>query len=245
LTQRRSHREMALLLNETEIADEECITWIDVHTGLGPMGIDTLLFGSSMDPPDPLDIQRWFPNSLVSTASTAKGMNNSDTTTKETDVADAVSQGYEFVVGLTIDYYYTTLLKKNSTKVLNSAKHLFMVQEFGTLPSIITGHALIVEHVAHNFYRCMDTTMSVQDLQRVTNQHSKATLGAAFYPQNTLWRINVLQRGLDCLQQAILRSSQYSRRNIGLHADDSVPQGRSSKSHVTNDDEGDNGKDEL
>ena len=42
-------------------------------------------------------------------------------------------------------------------------------------------------------------------------QSSKDVLGAAFYPQRTVWRSHIIQRGLHTLQQAIQRSSVYSR----------------------------------
>jgi Protein of unknown function (DUF2817) len=185
--------------------EHECVTWIDVHTGLGPMGMDTLLFGSSMDSPDANDIQQWFPTSLVPSVANS---------TKGAAAAKAVAQGYEQVVGLTIDYYFSTFWKNHS----DERKHLFMVQEFGTVPSPVTGHALVVEHVANQKQR-----------EQTSDQYSRDTLGKAFYPQNAKWRRDIVQRGVLCLRQAIRRSSVYSSsralKSVGdvVGKEDSLP----------------------
>ena len=221
---RRSFRNEEILEvsdHDVDEIDGECVTWIDVHTGLGPMGIDTLLFGSSKLPPDPTHLKHWFPMSFVASSSTiqnpAKDSNMDSTAT----TADAVQQGYERVVGYTMDYYHTTLFDKH----YNNRYNLFMVQEFGTVPSVLTGRALIVEHLIHNHYS-PNTTVRSTNTTELLMQTSKEVLGAAFYPQRTEWRINILQRGMYAVQQAMRRSSHYSRRHRRSQAD-SVQNGES------------------
>jgi hypothetical protein len=190
--------------------DDECVTWIDVHTGLGPMGVDTLLFGKMLNPPDSVHLKHWFPMALVSSSSSTDP-SHTDTNRINGDgtnsAADAVQQGFEHAVGYTIDYYYTTLFKNYYT----NSHNLFMVQEFGTVPSVLTGRAFIVEHLIHNYY-----SQNVEDRINTTElliQMSKEVLGAAFYPQRTAWRSNVLQRGIHALQQAMFRSSHYTHHS--------------------------------
>ena len=83
-----------------------------------------------------------------------------------------------------------------------------MVQEFGTVPSVLTGRALILEHMIHNYY-----SQNVEDsitTKELSLHASEEVLGAAFYPQRTKWRISVLERGINALQQAMFRSSHYT-----------------------------------
>jgi Protein of unknown function (DUF2817) len=229
-------REWMNLFLTQRSSEEECVTWIDVHTGLGPMGMDTLLFGSSMDSPDANDIEQWFPSSLVPSVAN---------TTKETTAANAVAQGYEQVVGLTIDYYYSTFWKDRYDGRKNSSKHLFMVQEFGTVPSPITGHALVVEHVANQRHRRLDPITFVSELHQISNLHSKNTLGRAFYPQNAKWRRDVLQRGVLCLQQAIRRSSFYSSSGKSTFDLDDVVAGKDDSLLLNHGNDHDDAKEEL
>lgn len=183
--------------------DDECVTWIDVHTGLGPMGIDTLLFGNALRPPDAKHLKHWFPRSLLSSSTVA---NDDSTVVDRATAADSVQQGYDRVVGFTMDYYFTTIFDT----FYNNSRNLFMVQEFGTVPSVFTGWALIVEHLTRAYYSHSSHVVEGNTTELMI-QSSKDVLGAAFYPQRTVWRSHIIQRGLHTLQQAIQRSSLYSR----------------------------------
>lgn len=203
-------------VDSTDSINPECITWIDVHTGLGPMGVDTLLFGNTIETiPDPNDVQKWFRNSLLS-SSTAS---SSSTITDDIDTAKAVQQGYERVVGYTMDYYYSTVFPKSQ---FTNSYNLFFVQEFGTVPSILTGNALVVEHEIYNYMSNSSSHQTQNDTvkQYVSTKYSKDVLGSAFYPQRTEWRVNVLQRGILVLQRAIQRSKHYSNLDDSIIVDD-------------------------
>jgi hypothetical protein len=191
--------------SKSDNTNPECITWIDVHTGLGPMGIDTLLLGNTDIEPDPNDMQKWFPNSLLSSSAT----NIATSSTAAT--ANAVQQGYERVVGYTMDYYYSTIFDKNENEHTKNPYNLFFVQEFGTVPSILTGNALVVEHEIYNYLHSSNSRQANGTVNNdLSTKYSKDILGSAFYPQRTEWRINVLQRGMYVLQQSIQRSKYYS-----------------------------------
>ncbi|GAX10930.1 hypothetical protein FisN_2Lh460 [Fistulifera solaris] len=98
-------------------------TWIDVHTGLGPMGIDTLLI---QNPSGAASLEQWFPGAQHPFANT--------------DAATQVAKGYENVRGLLSDYFEPLL---ENTWVVT--------QEFGTIPSIWVGFALFLENAAYKY----------------------------------------------------------------------------------------------
>jgi Protein of unknown function (DUF2817) len=96
--------------------------WLDVHTGLGPLGKDTFLSST----PIPDDIRQGFSGALFPQQDAA---------------ATAVLQGYEDTVGM-MNSYFTNLLKKSAKDV-----HV-LTQEFGTVPIFMVGHALMMEQAA-------------------------------------------------------------------------------------------------
>lgn len=159
---------------------ETAVTWVDVHTGLGAIGEDTLLpptFGQAIRS----DMPEWFPDSHSFSAH-----------------AKSVAQGYEQVNGIAIDYYQRNFFPNDDN---GKDRHLFFAQEFGTLPSIVVGHHLVVENSAYH-----DPSLS----ERERLEWSRLTVGAAFYPASSQWRAQVLQRGLLVLTQAIYRSLKLS-----------------------------------
>lgn len=105
-------------------------TWMDVHTGLGPLGVDTLLpgdnFRTASENPTAYGqlLEQWFHGSrnefLAGQASVAKG--------------------YENIKGGLGEYF---------KGILPSA--LFVVQEFGTRSLPVVGHALMVENAAFHY----------------------------------------------------------------------------------------------
>eukprot|EP00949_MAST-11_sp_MAST-11-sp1_P000087 g87.t1 len=102
------------------------VTWIDVHTGLGPSGVDTLL-PKSMDGDDPKlavkETKKWFPGIAVDDAGDS-----------------SVGAGYDMTVGFS-GSFYTRLFHKDR-------RALFITQEFGTLPGLFVARAMILENQA-------------------------------------------------------------------------------------------------
>jgi len=158
---------------------ETAVTWVDVHTGLGAIGEDTLLPTFSQDIPP--DFPEWFPQSHSSSTN-----------------AKPVSQGYELVQGIAIDYYKRNFFPNDDN---GKNRHLFFVQEFGTLPTLVVGHHLVVENAAYH-----DPSLS----ERERLEWSQRITGAAFYPASSKWRAQILQRGLLVLTQALYRSLKLS-----------------------------------
>lgn len=157
------------------------VTWIDVHTGLGEFGVDTLLTREHTELlPDrdiSAELQRWFSESL----SPFSG---------DSTKAQKVSEGYEKVRGFVPDYMESLFAREQDP--------LLLIQEIGTIPSILVGKALILENMAYHYLPKEEAI-----------KWAKRTTLPAFYPQSSLWRERALQNGLRVLHNAVERSSQF------------------------------------
>eukprot|EP00658_Telonema_sp_P-2_P030057 TRINITY_DN2276_c0_g1_i1.p1 TRINITY_DN2276_c0_g1~~TRINITY_DN2276_c0_g1_i1.p1 ORF type:complete len:170 (+),score=51.67 TRINITY_DN2276_c0_g1_i1:91-600(+) len=102
------------------------ITWIDVHTGLGQSGKDTLLL------PRSAQYSRDHVHSVFPEAESVQGMVASGD-------GDDVSAGYQLTRG-TQDGYYALLS--------SGSKPIFAVQEFGTVSPMVVARAMVLENMA-------------------------------------------------------------------------------------------------
>ena len=178
--------------NATTKTKPTTTTWIDVHTGLGPMGVDSLIVKpTSLSQPD-FDVQtemkQWFPNGKY----TSLG-----------DDKDSVSKGYEHIKGILVYYFEKNLFVNSNNDDDNNKNNddqplLIMTQEFGTVPTLLVAHALIVENAAY-FCTSLNRPEKLAWATRTTRR--------AFYPQSPKWRQDVLARGLTLLYQAMARSA--------------------------------------
>lgn len=104
------------------------VGWVDVHTGLGPKGVDVLLCSSDNE----AEIIQGFPGATVQ-CSTDTNVSN-----------DSQAAGYELVRGGikgsgSGSLYQTTFAKSEGTA-------LIATQEFGTVPGIMVIRAMMVEN---------------------------------------------------------------------------------------------------
>jgi hypothetical protein len=200
--------------------DAPSLIWIDVHTGLGPCGKDSLHLQvsrpvatndenqeSSATASARFDLetanewhQRFF--------STAHSITQSVTTTATEETSSAFV-GYDLTMGM-LTTFFADLYK---------GAGVFMVQEFGTLPAVLVGRSLILDNMVYQ-------QSQRQRKQPPTNRETKSLptdgsslhelstnnvefsyrspwLRNAFYPQSTTWRASVVQRGVALLLQAI------------------------------------------
>ncbi|KAF1322364.1 Engulfment and cell motility elm family protein, partial [Globisporangium splendens] len=103
---------------------------VDVHTGLGPSGFDTLLIGSAADM-----------NTVNNVFGTyEKSVNN--ITPLSSDGND-VSEGYDATVGFTLDGI-ASLLPAQSKQ-----RNVLLAQEFGTVPGVFIAKATVEENFAY------------------------------------------------------------------------------------------------
>ena len=162
----------------------EVVTWIDVHTGLGDMGVDTFLFHplayENMEQVQSVvqDVTHHFPGMHTPLAGLSEH-------------AAQVMEGYDNTMGISASYF----LKLFSPQ----QKPLLGAQEFGTVPAVLVGHAVIMENAARQSFSLAEGLVWAQQ-----------TTKRVFYPQSRKWRKDVLTRGLRVLRQALLRSSRLS-----------------------------------
>jgi hypothetical protein len=177
--------------NNKTTSSSKLFTWIDVHSGLGPSGEDTLLVTDTTTT-TPQRLATIFPGSII------PGLDKK---------GDSVKGGYELTVGM----LETFVLKLLSTATSNSSSIranndplLFVTQEFGTIPMIQVGKALILENRAYWYYY---SNKEEEDAprRRHANKYSQSTLKPAFVVSTPTWRRKILQNGLRVIQQAIER----------------------------------------
>lgn len=111
---------------ETRLVQNQTLTMINVHTGLGPSGQDTLLT---------------LKDSGISPEELAGAFNGSDIPSV-TQSASEVASAYDLVIG-TAEGLFAPLQTKNSDWILT--------QEFGTMPIAFVGVFLVLENMAHHY----------------------------------------------------------------------------------------------
>ncbi|RLN93865.1 hypothetical protein BBJ28_00014309 [Nothophytophthora sp. Chile5] len=140
---------------------------IDVHTGLGPAGFDTLMLGAKSD----MSLAR----------SVFSGPEYQDKVVFVHDPENPVSRGYEGVSGFTFDGVGALLgpqVKKNA---------LLFCQEFGTVPGVFILKAMVEENAMFNHNQSpVGRLPYAQKLRDVYYLH-----------QSCSWKSEVLRRGED------------------------------------------------
>lgn len=151
------------------------VVWIDVHTGLGPCGVDVLLSGSS----DKGAMQEAFPGAEVQAC--AEEGSNAD---------GAQAAGYELVKGLMKHYYWRCFDGDDAAEKDPSQKAVILTQEFGTKPGVLVARSLLIENAGYHF--------------DVPNRETWSTYTRdAFYVRTAHWKASVLSRGGIVLRQAM------------------------------------------
>lgn len=153
------------------------VTWVDVHTGLGRYGDDTILCGKS---------QTWWTPQKLATAfpgSTVPGVDAD---------GDNVNNGYQHIIGDGISFLRSMLVSETDSK--DNENVLLVVQEFGTVSGFMAARSLVMENTIRQ--HTPERTGYGQELMK-----------QAFYIQKPSWRKKILSRGIKVLDQAIVRSS--------------------------------------
>eukprot|EP00656_Telonema_subtile_P038879 TRINITY_DN44042_c0_g1_i1.p2 TRINITY_DN44042_c0_g1~~TRINITY_DN44042_c0_g1_i1.p2 ORF type:complete len:380 (-),score=57.44 TRINITY_DN44042_c0_g1_i1:4-1143(-) len=136
---------------------------VDVHSGLGPQGVDTFM-ATTQEEGD--EAKLVWPNATI-----------------EIDgVGDGATSGYELVMG-SVD---VGLMLPKSWKVLH------ITEEFGTVAGIFVARGVILENAAFHYARGSHV-----------HEITKTWLRDVFYPQNRVFKANVLSRGTTAMKQAV------------------------------------------
>jgi hypothetical protein len=180
---------------------------IDVHSGLGPSGVDTLAVDTEEEVQN---IERIFPTEYLlmhsqqegrrapgarpkaglkdaSMGSKAAGSDGSSPAAPVAGYSTALG-GYDLMVGGTTQGFADRLLP-HLTK--NVAKHA-VTQEFGTVNMVVTGQRVATENYAHHH-----STSALE--RRVAGEN----LRSCFFVNTTKWKFAVARRGVIVLGQAV------------------------------------------
>ncbi|KAG7358841.1 DUF2817 domain containing protein [Nitzschia inconspicua] len=180
--------------------DAPSLVWIDVHTGLGPFGKDSIHYHATS------------PNGAISRfPQTAAELQNQHFFTSHS-VTTSVTQGEtsEAFVG----YDLTKGMMTSFLAEAYNGSGLFITQEFGTLPAILVGRGLILDNMLYqenirSKTKPSDgsTTQSVGSGRQDHSYRSPFLLNV-FFPQSTTWRASVVRLGVALVVQCLQMSTK-------------------------------------
>jgi len=153
---------------------------IDVHTGLGPHGVDTLMLktmGGEQGAERAKAIEIFGDPKKA-----GSGRGEKFIISGEEGVSDA-STGYEETVGFTAGYL----------DLLGYEDAHTYTQEFGTVPTVFVFRAMIREHAAY-----INTPFDSWE-----REYASHRLRSVFYPQDNDWMASIQARGLTAMKQAL------------------------------------------
>jgi hypothetical protein len=154
---------------------------IDVHSGLGPVGVDSMMVENKEQH---LIATQIFPTRDRTTAPLFSYPNQPG--------QEGASAGYEHMRGSTTigGLSYPEESEKEVDKHFDF--RLELTQEFGTQPNLLVARAVILENAAFQQARGSPIHRMSQELSR-----------AAFYVETLAWKDSILRRGLERLDQAV------------------------------------------
>ena len=160
---------------------------VDVHTGLGYSGVDTL----AIDGGSGHLASEIYPDSIIERVDRSPD-NEIDKGSSSNKDHDAMS-GYELMMGGVPQYFCKTFLPfQDTTK-------LCVTQEFGTVAPFFVAQALIEENFAYHYSNILGNAYSFEAGLHLKN---------AFYREGSSivardWQRNVVDRGLEVIQESL------------------------------------------
>lgn len=191
----RSAENLISIAREFKIPDasvSEEVVLIDVHTGLGPSGTDTLMI---MPGNDAIVTDRIFPTELDARGQAVGGLRETiagkgEGSKKSSSKSSSAAEGYELTVGFVAGHFCREFLAPHLMD--NEGKRMICVtQEFGTVPMMQVGKAQVDENYAWHH----------------GSDEEKATYGkrlkGVFYVETDAWKRSVARRGLAVFVQGL------------------------------------------
>ena len=176
---------------ELKLDQAEKVVLIDVHTGLGPSGVDTLVYFGTENEQREAHMRRVFPLELAGDKVSTENSASSDQiiggikeSSKGAGEGSAMA-GYDLTVGTTDDY-----CREWMAPHLNEDNRICVTQEFGTVGVIKVGKALMDENYA--FHHGSEMEKSVYGKR----------LRDCFFVHNTEWARKVAHRGVKVIMEA-------------------------------------------
>lgn len=176
-------------LNNPQKVDKYVL--IDVHSGLGPSGVDSLLI--EFNTTDDFEmINQKFPPDYESVGSSHRKLIGGiieNFKNQSFNSAESASSGYELTIGtLTEDFCKKWL---NSNQEVSIRSKICITQEFGTVSSIAVGKNLIDENYSFHYSK-----------SKIEKDLYSQRLKDSFYVNSVEWKRNVVRRGLILFLQA-------------------------------------------
>jgi hypothetical protein len=173
---------------------------IDVHTGLGPSGVDTLIpeFGTN-DDNNSSSRNQWEALHAIFGGDKDNNVNHNNniygtdfliSAASPTEDTQGASSGYEYARGTTGRYL----------EHFNWNRSLFLTQEFGTYPSPIVLRGMVIERAEWLFGSKNDN--DAMGCNGTTARGARAVTNV-FYVKTPRWQRKVVQRGVRVVEQAL------------------------------------------
>lgn len=183
-TRSKSVETLIRLMKDMKVDAAEKVVLIDVHTGLGPPGVDTLVYFGTENAEREAHLRAVFPMEYRNGTSEKEIIGGIKESSKGSGEGSAMA-GYELTIGTTDDFCRVWMAPG-----LEDNHRVCVTQEFGTVGVIQVGKALMDENYAFN---------------HGTNAEKKVhgeRLKSCFYVQTTSWARAVAHRGLAVILQA-------------------------------------------
>jgi len=186
---------------------------IDLHTGLGPSGVDTLIPEFGIDNNNNSSRRsQWealhaiFGGSVGgSVVKEEEARENNVHHIYGTDFLISAATPAEDTLGATSGYEYARGTTGRYVERFNWNRSLFLTQEFGTYPSPIVLRGMVIERAEWLFAASL---MTKNDSNDTTGCNGTTARGAravtnVFYIKTPWWKRKVVQRGLRVIEQAL------------------------------------------
>jgi hypothetical protein len=185
------------------------VVLIDVHTGLGPEGVDTLL----MSPPtaQTVDAISAFPAEFSPKGAPTGGLKEAGlgpTDQKQGEEGAAtgpVSAGYDLTAGTVSEGFCEHFLAPH----LNSSNRICVTQEFGTVPGFLVGTSMINENYAFH-----------HGSSESEKQYYSGLFSSCFNVKRVTWQRSVVKRGVRVFLQALDLLDKLPPGSIGKTGSD-------------------------
>jgi hypothetical protein len=165
------------------------MVWIDVHTGLGPFGKDSLHCHPTF--PENGAQTSHIPSTAAELHEVFSTSHSVITSVSQSETDDAFA-GYDLTEGMLMPYFSD----------IYTGSGLFMTQEFGTLPAILVGRGLILDNMLYQQHLTTNVG-NVEGEQVEQSSYQSPYLGDVFYPQSSSWRSSIVKRGVALMLQCI------------------------------------------
>ena len=163
----------------------EKIVVIDVHSGLGPSGFDTLaILSANNDTADQLELlEKYFPKEYDSQGACVGGFKESALggDGEGTSKRPSAMSGYELTIGTLTENFCRNFLAPH---LQDGSKRVCITQEFGTVDKIFVGKAMRDENYAYHF--------GTAEEREIYGRRVKD----CFYVNTIKWKRQVLRRAL-------------------------------------------------